>query len=124
MNRYLMFLSVLMMPSFCSTAQEFPKPYSPPCTDREDVFAFVEKPAVKSLGNDKYEITFVVRGNCDVTAGIVDSEGKVVRHLGAGVLGANAPAPFQKNSLKQTIVWNGKDDLDLYVKEPGKMRCG
>jgi hypothetical protein len=42
--------------------------------------------------------------------------------LGAGVLGANAPAPLQKNSLKQTLYWNGKDDLDEYVKEPGKMR--
>ncbi|MBA4389165.1 MAG: hypothetical protein C0404_14425, partial [Verrucomicrobia bacterium] len=41
---------------------------------------------------------------------------------GAGVLGANAPEPFQKNSLKQTLLWNGKDDLDEYVRDPGKMR--
>jgi hypothetical protein len=31
------------------------------------VFEFTEKPGVKNLGNDKYEITFVVKGNCDVT---------------------------------------------------------
>jgi hypothetical protein len=46
----------------------------------------------------------------------------VVRHLASGVLGKNAPAPFQKNSLKQTIYWNGKDDLDRYEKEPEKLR--
>jgi hypothetical protein len=102
-------------------AEEF-KPYSPPCAERENVFEFTEKLTVKNLGDDKYEITFAVKGNCDVTVGIVDAEGKVIRHLGAGVLGANAPAPFQKNSMKQTIYWDGKDDLDAYVREPGKLR--
>lgn len=100
-----------------------PKPYSAPCTEREGVFAFTEKPAVKVVGKDKYEITFAVKGNCDVAVAIVDSDSKVVRHLGAGVLGANAPAPFQKNSLKQTIPWNGKDDLDVYYREPAKLRA-
>jgi hypothetical protein len=33
-------------------ATSFPKPYSPPCTEREDVFAFAEKPAVS--GTDNY----------------------------------------------------------------------
>jgi hypothetical protein len=103
-------------------AEEFPKPYSPPCTERESTFEFTEKPAVKALGSDRHEIAFAVKGYCDVTVGLVDPEGRVVRHLGAGVLGANAPAPFQKNSLKQTIYWNGKDDLDAYVREPDKLR--
>jgi hypothetical protein len=40
----------------------------------------------------------------------------VVRHLASGVLGSNAPAPFQKNSLKQKIYWGGRNDLDVYVK--------
>ena len=47
-----------------------------------------------------------------MTVGLIDDEGVVVRHLGSGVLGANAPAPFQRNSLKQTISWNGKGDHD------------
>ena len=92
------------------SAEDWWKPYVPPCTERENVFAFTEK------------------GNCDVTVGIMDpsrdltgrGRGTVVRHLASGVLGANAPAPFQKNSLTQTLIWNGKDDLDRYVKEPEK----
>ena len=52
-------------------ADDFPKPYSPPCVEREDVFEFTEKPAVKNLGNDKYEITFAAKGSCDVTVGIL-----------------------------------------------------
>ena len=105
-----------------SSSQEWWKPYSRPCTERENVFAFTEKPAVKHVGKDKYEITFAVKGYCDVTVGIVDAKGKVVRHLGSGVLGRNAPPPFEKDSLKQTIYWNGKDDLQAYVRDPERLR--
>lgn len=100
----------------------FPKPYAAPCVERENIFEFTSKPAVKSLGNDRYEITFGVKGACDATVGIIDAEGKVVRHVASGVLGANAPAPFQKNNLNQKLVWNGKDDLDEYCKTPDKLR--
>jgi len=41
---------------------------------------------------------------------IVDSKGRVVRHLASGVLGKNAPWPFKQNSLQQTLEWDGKDD--------------
>jgi hypothetical protein len=94
------------------------KPYQPPCMERENVFAFTQKPSVRFLGKDRYEITFAVKGRCDVAAAIVDKEGRVVRHLGAGVLGPNAPEPFQRNSLSQKIYWNGKDDLDVYPRNP------
>ncbi len=106
------------------------KPYSHPCTEREDVFEFTERPVVRLVGRDKYEITFAVRAACDVTVSIVDPDpakelvkgrGIVVRHLASGVLGPNAPKPFQKNSLSQTIYWDGKDDLDEYVKAPEKL---
>jgi len=97
--------------------------YSAPCVERQDVFAFTQKPVVKLVEKDRYEITFAVKGNCDVTVGLVDEKGTVVRHLASGVLGANAPEPFQKNSLAQKLYWNGKDDLDIYVKEPEKLEA-
>ncbi len=115
------------------------KPYSPPCVERENVFEFAEQPRVKNLGNDKYEITFAVAskggssdgGYCDVTVAIIDPDptrelvkgrGVVVRHLASGVLGPNAPPPFQKNSTKQTLYWDGKDDLQVYVRDPQKLQ--
>jgi hypothetical protein len=122
-------LAVLAAPH-CS-AQQWHKPYSPPCTERENVFEFTREPGVKLVGKDKYEISFAVKANCDVTVDIVDPDpakelvkgrGLVVRHLASGVLGPNAPEPFQKSSLSQTIYWNGKDDLDVYHKEPEKLR--
>jgi len=100
----------------------FPKPYDPGCTERENVFAFTSKPTVKLVQKDRYEIAFAVKGMCDVTVGIVDGEGKVVRHVASGVLGKNAPPPFQKDSLSQKVYWNGKEDLGTYVKEPEKLK--
>jgi hypothetical protein len=125
-------LGVALSLQIVATAgEEFHKPYSPPCVERENVFEFTEKPAMKFLGDDRYEITFAVKGYCDATVAIIDPDpgkelvkgrGVVVRHLASGVLGPNAPAPFQKNSLKQKIYWDGKCDLDDYVREPGKLR--
>ncbi len=110
-------------------AEEWHVPYSAPCTERENVFAFTRKPTVKLVARDKYEISFAVKGACDVAVGLIDpsassgqAKGRIVRHIAAGVLGANAPAPFQKNSLEQKVFWNGKDDLGYYVKEPEKLR--
>lgn len=132
MNRLIMtwaWVALAAVPA--SFAQEWWKPYSPPCTERENVFEFTEKPAVKLVGKDRYEITFAVKGYCDVTVAIVDPDptkelvkgrGIVVRHLASGVLGPNAPEPFQKNSLRQTLYWNGKDDLDIYHKTPEKLQ--
>lgn len=84
-------------------AADWRMPYSAPCVEREDVFQFAEKPIVRYLGDDRYEIKFAAAGSCDVTVGIVEEKGKVVRHLAPGVLGSNAPEPFQRNSLKQMI---------------------
>jgi len=48
--------------------------------------------------------------NCMVR--ILDSKGKVVRHLAAGHLGpgVRAPAPLASDTLAQKIPWDGKDD--------------
>ncbi len=129
---------VLSVSASLGRAADWWKPYAPPCVERENVFAFTEKPTVKCVGKDRYEITFAVAskggspdgGYCDVTVAIVDPDpakervkgrGLVVRHLASGVLGPNAPAPFQKNSLKQTLYWDGKDDLGHYHKEPERL---
>jgi hypothetical protein len=119
--RFLLLFACACLPLYAAD-DAFPKPYSAPCVERENVFSFTAKPTVKNLGNDKYEIAFAVKGYCDVTVGIVDTNGVVVRHLASGVLGANAPAPLQKNSLKQTLYWNGKDDLYEYHKTPEKLK--
>ncbi len=60
---------------------------------------------------DRFLIRFEVSRFCDAAVAVIDRQGKVVRHLAAGILGENAPAPFVRNSLKQEIVWDGRDDL-------------
>src|SRR5581483_11849035 len=65
---------------------------------REDVFEFSRDPRCQKTGQDQYEITFAAKGHCDVTVGITDKDGKIVRHLVSGVLGPNAPEPFVKDS--------------------------
>ena len=83
---------------------------------RQEVFAFTEKPVVTRHG-DTVTITFTSQAFCDATVAIEDAQRRIVRHLVSGVLGANAPAPFQKNSLKQTLVWDGKDDKGDYIDD-------
>ena len=122
----LLIIATTCLTNIASAETEWWKPYSAPCVKRDDPakggYEFAQKPVIKSLGNDKYEITFAVKGNCDVTVSIINKAGVVIKHIGSGVLGSNAPKPFQKNSLKQTLYWNGKDDLDVYIKKPQKLR--
>ncbi len=83
---------------------------------REEVFEFAEKPSVVRQG-DRVTVSFASKGRCDATVAVEDGEGRIVRHLASGVLGPRAPAPFQKDSLKQTLVWDGKDDQGEYVDD-------
>ncbi len=83
---------------------------------RAGPFEFSEKPAVQVEG-DRISISFTLKANSDVTVAIENAEGRIVRHLASGVLGPHAPQPFKKNALKQTLVWDGKDDQGRYVKE-------
>ncbi len=41
---------------------------------------------------------------------IVDKDGRITRHLASGVLGKNAPWPFQQDSLQQRLEWDGLTD--------------
>jgi hypothetical protein len=81
---------------------------------REEVFEFTEKPSLQKSG-DRVEIRFAVKAFCDATIAIEDETGRILRHLASGVLGDNAPEPFQKDSLRQVIFWDGKDDAERYV---------
>jgi hypothetical protein len=96
---------------------------------REQVFEFAEKPVVTRNGDD-VTVRFQTKAYCDVTVAIEENSGavakgngnaairpRILRHLACGVLGVNAPPPFEKNTKKQTVVWDGKDDLGKYVDD-------
>ncbi len=81
---------------------------------REAVFEFDEKPRVTAKEQKAFEITFASKGWCDATVAIETADGKILRHLASGVLGPKAPEPFQKDSKKQSLLWDGKDDRGNY----------
>jgi hypothetical protein len=57
------------------------------------------------------KISFTVSAPTDVEVAVLDSAGKIVRHLAAGVLGAKNPPPGAlKPGLAQDLEWDGKDD--------------
>ena len=91
--------------------------------EREAMFDFAALPTFRGLGNDRYEIRFASKGQCDATVAVLNSEGVIVRHLASGVLGPNAPAPFRPGSLGQTLIWDGKNDLGRYVEQPEGCRA-
>jgi hypothetical protein len=85
-------------------------------------FEFAEKPKITRAG-DKVTISFAAKAACDVTVAIeappARSGGapRIIRHLASGVLGENAPPPLAKGTLKQSIVWDGKDDAGRYFDD-------
>jgi hypothetical protein len=83
---------------------------------RERVFEFARPPRVEREG-DRITIRFETRSHCDATVAIEDADGRIVRHLASGVLGRNAPPPFQKDSRSQAVVWDGKDDQGRYIDD-------
>jgi hypothetical protein len=71
--------------------------------------AFTRKPTATPSGN-QVKIEFTVDRPTDVAVTVEDGQGKVLRHLAAGVLGKNPPEPLQPNTLAQGVTWDGKDD--------------
>ena len=55
-------------------------------------------------------VRFEVSKPADVEIAILGRNGQVIRHLAAGLLGAHAPEPLRKDSLKQDVLWDGTDD--------------
>jgi hypothetical protein len=70
---------------------------------------FTREPTAERT-NGKVRIEFAVDRETDVAVYIEDAEGKIVRHLVAGVLGENPPAPLKPDALSQSIEWDLKDD--------------
>jgi len=83
---------------------------------RQEIFEFAEAPKLVRKG-DQFTISFASKGWCDATIAIENAEGAIVRHLASGVLGARAPEPFQKDTLSQHVVWDGKDDQGRYLAD-------
>ncbi|HOX07376.1 MAG TPA: hypothetical protein PK280_13320 [Planctomycetota bacterium] len=72
--------------------------------------SFTAKPAAAKDG-DKVKISFTVSAPTDVEVAVLGADGKVVRHLVAGALGAkDAPPEPLKAGLAQALEWDGKDD--------------
>ncbi len=81
---------------------------------------FVVPPSVEKAGTD-WVVGFKVDEPCVVTVWVSDEDGRVVRHLAAGMLGKNAPKPFQKGSLEQRLRWDGCDDAGRPVRGKWKV---
>ena len=88
---------------------------------RKNVFEFTKKPEMKDEKNTT-TISFAVKEFCDATVAIENNEGKILRHLASGVLGDNAPEPFKKSSLEQTIIWDNKDDQGKYLDDKANLK--
>jgi hypothetical protein len=67
-------------------------------------------PDIEKKG-DKVTISFTVSEKTDVEVAILDANGKVVRHLAAGIAGADKAAPPLKPDLSQVLEWDGKTDF-------------
>jgi len=78
--------------------------------------------AVRAAG--RVVITLAVSTPTDVEVAILDADGRVVRHLAAGVLGGENPPPAPlKAGLSQSLTWDGKDDFGKPAKgAPFKVR--
>jgi DNA-binding beta-propeller fold protein YncE len=64
-------------------------------------------------------VTFELGTLSDVEVAIVaPGTSTIIRHLAAGVLGPNAPAPFAANSRYQKLEWDGLDDYRRRVATP------
>ena len=71
---------------------------------------FAKRPEIIRDG-DRAKISFAVTTATDVEVAVLAADGKVVKHLAAGVLGASQPppAPLQAG-LSQELTWDGNDD--------------
>ena len=88
---------------------------------RENNFEFAQEPQISGPVNGVYTITFSTKAKCDATVAIIKGD-LIVRHLASGVLGANAPYPYAKDALSQSLEWDGKDDVGNAAPEGCQVR--
>ncbi len=79
-----------------------------------DEIVFVRKPTAKKAG-DTWKVSFSVSQTTDVEVSVLDKEGRVVRHLAAGIIGQEVSPPPLKTGLSQSLIWDGKDDNEKPV---------
>jgi DNA-binding beta-propeller fold protein YncE len=86
--------------------------------------AFASAPSAQKTG-DKVVVSFSLSGPTDVEIAVLASDGRIVRQLAAGVLGAKNPPPAPlKPGLCQSLEWDGKDDLgNSAIGGPFKIRA-
>jgi DNA-binding beta-propeller fold protein YncE len=84
---------------------------------------FSTVPELSDLGGS-VRLKFAVAQYTDATVEVLDSTGKCIRHLAAGRLGPNPPAPFQANSLAQTLTWDKKTDAGKPAPPGCRVRVG
>jgi hypothetical protein len=82
---------------------------APPSFTKKPVMTKAGDPSTGS-GPGRAKIQFAADRETDVAVYVEDAQGKIVRHLAAGVLGTNAPPPLESGSLAQVLEWDGKDD--------------
>ena len=77
---------------------------------------FAASPNLSRRG-DEVVVTFTLDKRADVEVAVLDTTNRVVRHLAAGMLGADTvpPRPLQCG-LSQTLVWDGKDDAGKPIR--------
>jgi hypothetical protein len=72
---------------------------------------FARPLAVTQAADGRMTIKFALSAGADVEVAVLNAEGRVVRHLAAGVLGGENPPPAPlKGGLEQSIEWDGLDD--------------
>lgn len=77
--------------------------------DSMDGGAIAVKPTVQKVG-DGAKVSFVLSAPNDVEIAVLDAQGRIVRHLAAGVLGGERPPPAPlRPRLDQELFWDGKD---------------
>lgn len=104
--------------SGCGSARELLRESGP---DARAAATFVSGPTAEATDDGRVRIEFEVGAPTDVAVWVRDADGRTVRHLAAGALGPNAPAPLVPNTLRQALVWDGTDDAGRPAG-PGRYR--
>ncbi|MBL8028861.1 MAG: T9SS type A sorting domain-containing protein [Fibrobacteres bacterium] len=82
---------------------------------------FTQVPTLVSAGVGRWTVEFTLSDTTDVEVAIVNlRDSSIIRHLAAGMLGANPPAPLVANTLHQTLFWNGRGDMGDSIIVPSE----